>query len=66
MVANTIFVHGQYQIGPFEHVVHGGQQCNDPRVVMSYFLNEQMLQNVRKYGRKPYDEQLADKFKQRE
>ena len=63
LVANTTFVHGQYQIGPFERVVHGGQQWNGPRVLMSYFLNEQMLQHFRKYGRKPHDEQLADEFK---
>ena len=63
MVANTNFFHGQYQIGPFERVVHCGHQCNGPRVLMSYFLNEQMLQHFRKYGGKPYDEQLAEKFK---
>ena len=63
LVANTKFVHGKYHIGPFERVVHGGQQCNGPRVLMSYFLNEQMLQHFRKYGRKPYDEQLSDEFK---
>ena len=63
LVAKTIFVHEQYYIGLFERVVHGGQQWNGPRVVMSYFLNEQMLQHFRKYGRKPYDEQPDEKFK---
>jgi hypothetical protein len=63
VVANITFVHGQYQIGPFEHMVHGGQLWHGPRVLMSYFLNLQMLQHFRKYGRKPYDEQLTDKFK---
>ena len=63
VVAHTKFVHGQYQIGPFERVVHGGQLWHGPRVLMSYFLNLPMLEHFRKYGRKPYDEQLADQFK---
>ena len=63
VVAHTKFVHGQYQIGPFERVVHGGEVWHGPRVLMSYFLNLPMLEHFRKYGRKPYDEQLADQFK---
>ena len=59
----TKFIHGKYQIGLFDCVVHGGQHWHGPRVLMSFCFNEQMLHHFRKYGRKPYDEQYAEQLK---
>ena len=34
MIAETPFKHGQYQVGPFETVVHGGEKLNGPDAVV--------------------------------
>jgi hypothetical protein len=48
------FVHGQYQVGPFEEVIHSGEQWKGPRGVMSFYLNRKILD----FFRKPNDEGL--------
>jgi hypothetical protein len=47
---STNFVHGQYQIGPFESIYHGGETWTGSRVVISLFLNKQVLDHFRVHG----------------
>ena len=48
------FEHGQYQVGPFEEVVHAGDKWTGPRVVMSFYLNRPILDHFRQYGDQVY------------
>ena len=47
---STNFVHGQYQIGLFESIYHGGEKWSGSRVVISLFLNKQVLDHFRVHG----------------
>jgi hypothetical protein len=63
VMASTKFVHGQYQIGPFESVLHGGEQWSGHRVVISFYLCKKILHHFYTYGRVPFDEQLSTEYK---
>jgi hypothetical protein len=56
VIAETPFKHGQYQVGPFESVVHGGETWTGHRGVLSFYLNEGILEHFRTYGTTHYDE----------
>ena len=56
VIAETPFKHGQYQVGPFESVVHGGERWTGHRGVLSFYLNEGILKHFRTYGTAHYDE----------
>ena len=43
VVLRNNFVHGQYQIGPFEKVFHAGEMWMGCRVVICLFLNKKLL-----------------------
>eukprot|EP01048_Picozoa_sp_COSAG05_P009984 COSAG05_NODE_853_length_6963_cov_5.582314_8_plen_297_part_00 len=53
------FVHGKYQVGPFETTVHDGQPWKGRRGIISFYINRQMLAHFKAYGRVKYDAWLA-------
>ena len=58
VIQSTPFLHGQYQIGPFDKVVHSGETWHGPRVVISFFLNRSLLSHFMQYGSEKYDKFL--------
>ena len=58
------FTHGQYQVGPFDKVVHAGEAWTGPRVVMSFYLNLPILKFFcQKNGLQLYKENLVKMYK---
>jgi hypothetical protein len=49
------FVHGKYQVGPYEATVHDGEPWKGRRGIISFYINRPMYQHFRKYGRLKYD-----------
>ena len=54
VVAETKFKHGQFQVGPFEKVVHSGQKWTGRRGVLSFYLTAGILEHFKKYGEQHY------------
>ena len=54
VVAETKFKHGQFQVGPFEKVVHSGQKWTGRRGVLSFYLTAGILEHFKKYGDEHY------------
>ena len=48
------FEHGQYQVGPFEKVTHGGQRWTGCRVVISFIVNRDVYNHFNKGGKAIY------------
>ena len=48
------FEHGQFQIGPFDKVLHEGQKWNGDRMVISYFLSKSILKHFEENGKSIY------------
>ena len=63
VIAETPFKHGQYQVGPFESVVHGGETWTGHRGVLSFYLNKGILMHFRTYGTTHYDEARERMYK---
>ena len=55
IVHTEAFVHGKYQVGPFETTVHDGQPWKGRRGIISFYINRQMFAHFKKYGRVKYD-----------
>lgn len=56
VIADTPFKHGQYQVGPFESVVHGGEPWTGRRGVLSFYLNKGIFDHFKTYGTQHYVE----------
>ena len=63
VIASTKFAHGQYQIGPFKSVLHGGEHWTGHFVVIRFYLCKKILKHLYTYGREPFDEQLSTEYK---
>ena len=50
------FMHGTYQIGPFENVVHEGEPWKGKRGGISFYLNAGIMEHFKTYGQQPYDD----------
>ena len=59
IVHTEAFVHGKYQVGPFETTVHDGQPWKGRRGIISFYINRQMFAHFKEYGRVKYDAWLA-------
>ena len=52
------FVHGKFQVGPYETTVHDGEPWKGRRGIISFYINRPMFQHFQKYGRLKYDAYL--------
>ena len=48
------FQHGQFQIGPFERVLHAGEYWTGKRCVISFYLNKIIYEHFEKNGCEKY------------
>ena len=60
-VLTVLFKHGRYQVTSFDRIVHAGTPWTGERGIVSFYLNEQVLQHFEKYGSKYYMEKKKKK-----
>jgi hypothetical protein len=59
LVHTEPFVHGKFQVGPFESKVHAGDPWKGRRGIISFYVNNNMLNHFREYGCSLYNEWRA-------
>eukprot|EP01047_Picozoa_sp_COSAG01_P045682 COSAG01_NODE_4229_length_5223_cov_118.477752_2_plen_188_part_00 len=55
LVHSEPFLHGKFQVGPFESKVHAGEHWTGRRGIISFYVNEAMFKHFQKYGTAKYD-----------